>query len=574
MRSKLFKFALAATIGLVLASTFSCTNVDGDENPSSSSTNPNLNPNLNLNPNITAPATPTGLRATVSANTIVVTWNAVAGAAGYVLYYSLDPNFSQYGYEVVSGTSYIESDIPPGTYYFIVTSYNSNEDESGISNIVVATVTGGGINPSSSSGNGTVGGVPATPTGLRVTVSSNTISLSWNAVAGAVGYVLYYSLDPNFSEYDYEIVSGTSYIESDIPPGTYYFLVTAYNANEDESDPSNIVMATVTGGSTPNPTPGDAFTSIAAMKTWLTGQPDNTPFTPYTIKLNVSDLGGSATAAASVGRTLRDNPTKYVILDLSGSTFATIVADAFGAYSANNRALTLVGIIIPNTVTTIASNAFRGTGLASIDIPSSVKTIGANAFQDCTSLTDVTIGNGLLSIEGSAFAGCTSLTSIIIPNSVTAIGNNAFQNCKALTSAVIGIGVTSIGSNVFQGCISLTSVSIGSSVTSIGSSAFAGCTSLTSVIIPNSVTTIGGSAFNGCTSLANLTIGSSVTSIEGSAFNGCTSLASVKFEGNDVATFGYSSIVNSTATTNLANAYKAGGAGTYTRSANNWTKLN
>jgi len=308
------------------------------------------------------------------------------------------------------------------------------------------------------------------------------------------------------------------------------------------------------------------------MKTWLASQPNNTPSNPYTVKLNVSNLGGSAAANGSVGKALRDNPTKYVILDLSGSTFASIVADAFGAYSVNSRALTLVGIIIPNTVTTIAANAFRGTSLASINIPNSVKTIGANAFQDCTNLTRVTIGGGVLSIEGSAFAGCTSLTSINIPNSVTAIGNSAFQNCKALTSAIIGSGVTSIGSNVFNGCISLTSVTIGSSVTSIGGSAFAGCKSLTSVTIPNRVTTIGGSAFNGSTSLANITIGSSVTSIEGSAFNGCTSLASVRFEGNAVATFGYSSIVNSTATTNLATAYKANGAGTYKRSANTWTK--
>ena len=348
-------------------------------------------------------------------------------------------------------------------------------------------------NPSSNSNGGAIG-VPAAPTGLRATASANTLQVTWNAVAGAVGYVLYVSAD-NFATYEYGLVSGTSYTESNVPSGTYYFVVTAYNSNYDESDISNVASVTITSGSTPPPTPptpvpGNGFTSIADMKAWLASQPDNTPSTPYTIKLNVSDLGGSATANASVGRALRDNPTKYVILDLSGSTFTSIGANAFGTGNAgyggqaSEAAQTLVGVIIPNTVTTIGSSAFRG----------------------CAHLTSVTF---------------------------------------AATSKV----------------------------TSIGSYAFASCTSLTSIIVPNSVINIGGYAFGGCTSLTSATIGSSVISIEGSAFTGCTSLASVRFEGDAVGTpFASGAFINSTATNNLNTAYIAGGAGTYTRSGNNWTK--
>ena len=45
--------------------------------------------------------------------------------------------------------------------------------------------------------------------------------------------------------------------------------------------------------------------------------------------------------------------------------------------------------VIPNSVTTIGRNAFRGSNIAKIVIPASVKNIGQWAFQDCKSLTTV-----------------------------------------------------------------------------------------------------------------------------------------------------------------------------------------
>ena len=70
--------------------------------------------------------------------------------------------------------------------------------------------------------------------------------------------------------------------------------------------------------------------------------------------------------------------------------------------------------------------------LTSITIPDSVTSIGSNAFHDCTNLTSVTIGNSVTSIGHSAFEGCSSLTSITIPDSVTRIYANAFKECTNL----------------------------------------------------------------------------------------------------------------------------------------------
>jgi hypothetical protein len=176
----------------------------------------------------------------------------------------------------------------------------------------------------------------------------------------------------------------------------------------------------------------------------------------------------------------------------------------------------------------------RCTGLTSVTIPNSVTRINSNAFKGCTGLTSVTIPNSVTEIGSDAFEGCTGLTSVTIPNSVTYIDMSAFEGCTSLTSVTIPNSVTYIGASAFKGCTSLTSVTIPNSVPSIGMSAFAGCKSLTSVTIPNSVKTIGYAAFSGCKSLTSVTIPNSVTSIEGSAFENCTGLTSVTIANSNV----------------------------------------
>ena len=86
-------------------------------------------------------------------------------------------------------------------------------------------------------------------------------------------------------------------------------------------------------------------------------------------------------------------------------------------------------------------------------------------------------------------------------------------------------------------------------VTLITDSAFTNCKNITSVTIPASVTAIGGKAFAGCEKLTSVTFGGKNTVMVMAGFN-------VSFPGD------------------LYDVYKAGGAGTYTRTAggNNWKK--
>ena len=185
-------------------------------------------------------------------------------------------------------------------------------------------------------------------------------------------------------------------------------------------------------------------------------------------------------------------------------------------------------LVIPNSVTTIGTFAFRGcSSLTSATIPNNVTEIGDGIFSDCTALASVSLPENLTKISVGMFYGCKNLASIIIPEGVISIGRNAFYGCSSLTSLTIPEGVTSIEDLTFFGCSSLTSLTIPEGVTSIGSSAFRDCSSLTFLTIPEGVTIISGAAFKGCSSLTSLTIPEGVTSIGLEAFNGCSSLTSL-----------------------------------------------
>ena len=221
--------------------------------------------------------------------------------------------------------------------------------------------------------------------------------------------------------------------------------------------------------------------------------------------------------------------------------------------------------IIPNSVTTIGSDAFyKCGGLTSVTIPNSVTSLGNYAFSGCSGLTSVTIPNSVTSIGSYAFYGCSGLTSVSIPNSVTSIGSDAFAYCSGLTSVTIPNSVTSIGSGAFHGTAWYNnqpdglvyagkvaykykgdmpeniSVTIKDGTLGIAGYAFYYCSGLTSVTIPNSVTSIRGSAFYGCSGLTSVTIPNSVTSIGNYAFSGCSGLTSV-IVGNGMTNIGSNS---------------------------------
>jgi hypothetical protein len=216
--------------------------------------------------------------------------------------------------------------------------------------------------------------------------------------------------------------------------------------------------------------------------------------------------------------------------------------------------------VIPNTVTKICIEAFRGmTDLTSIDIPNSVTSIGDIAFGGCEKLTTFTIPNSITSIGYAAFAHCEKLQSITIPKSVTSIGQSPLSGCAGIKTiivdkdnkvydsrnncnaiietetneliqgcqnTVIPNTVTRIADYAFYGMSGLTSIDIPNSVTNIGYCVFSNC-GLTTLTIPNSVTYIGQSLVSGNTNLKSITLSESLKHIPEATFNRCDALESI-----------------------------------------------
>ena len=219
-------------------------------------------------------------------------------------------------------------------------------------------------------------------------------------------------------------------------------------------------------------------------------------------------------------------------VSLSGTKFtvpAGVTEIAAYAFYENNY---ITDISVPDTLTTIGNNAFKGTALASIVGNTAVTGIGDYAFRDCSALTEFIFSEGVTRIGDGAFYN-TGITTINLPNSVTEIGAYAFADCAGVTSITLPANLKEIGAGAFYNLALVQNLTVPAKVTTIGDAAFAGMTSLVSLVIPDSVTDMGESVAYGDTALTNVKIGNGITNVDDNSFYGCTSLASVTL-GNSV----------------------------------------
>ncbi|MDX1813044.1 MAG: hypothetical protein R3240_13900, partial [Gammaproteobacteria bacterium] len=192
-------------------------------------------------PYTTAPDTPGSFTAIASDALVALQWEAVSTASSYTLYMAREPDVNANNYTSLDGGQrFTEIDNISAnrldlenntTYYFSIAAVN-NVGESPASIAIAAT-------PKSAN--------PSVPSKVKARSLENAIQISWEAVADANSYTLYWSNNINFNQGSatgVEQTTGTSFTHKDLTESKlYYYFVTAHNESG-ESESSALVSAT------------------------------------------------------------------------------------------------------------------------------------------------------------------------------------------------------------------------------------------------------------------------------------------------------------------------------------------
>ena len=320
-----------------------------------------------------APTAPGSLAASITGSSVSLTWTAASdnvGVAGYDVYRGTTSGFTPTTANRIAqptGTAYTDTPSSTGTYYYKVAA----EDAAG------------NVGPSSNEANATVfdGTPPTAPSNLGATASGSSVNLSWSAATDNIGvtlYDVYRGTSSGFTPTAANRIAqptGTSYTDTNLTNGTYYYKVTAEDGAGNVSAASNEASATVTVADTTPPTVSITAPSSGATVSGV-----------ITVSANAGDDQGVAGVQFKVdGQNLgtEDLAGPYTVswdtrTLLNGSHTLTAVArDAAG----NTTTAAAVTVTVSNTGSSAgltAAYAFdEGSGTAALDASGNFNTATA-----------------------------------------------------------------------------------------------------------------------------------------------------------------------------------------------------
>ena len=234
-------------------------------------------------PDSSPPTAPGGLGAAGGTNQASLSWTAATddvGVARYNVHRSTTAGFTPSAANRIAqpgGTSYTDSALAAGTYYYKVTA----EDGSG------------NVGPASDEASATVTAAqdstpPSAPGTLTATPSNGQAALSWGAATDNVAvarYNVHRSTTAGFTPSAANRIAqptGTTYTDTGLAAGTYYYKVTAEDAAGNVGPASNEVSVLLTVDTTPPTVSVTAPTSGSTLSGVVT------------VTANASDAGGVA----------------------------------------------------------------------------------------------------------------------------------------------------------------------------------------------------------------------------------------------------------------------------------------
>ena len=177
-----------------------------------------LSLSMNAATKLTAPPAPT-LTVTIQGKTLTASWFSSANVSGYTFYYGAAADTaSMTSIDAGTLTSY-STDLWEGAAFYLAIKAHNSAGSSNFSNIEFFRIL-------------------TTPV-LTVSASGSTVTASWTAVPGAIGYTLYYAPYPNADPIKSLDLGNQTGFSVSLPNSAFYIAVQAYN-NQTTSGYSNI----------------------------------------------------------------------------------------------------------------------------------------------------------------------------------------------------------------------------------------------------------------------------------------------------------------------------------------------
>jgi fibronectin type 3 domain-containing protein len=340
---------------------------------------------------VPAPGAPTLLTANGGAGSASLTWSAPTSGgpvASYNVYRTASAGPVILVGSGIAGTTFTDTNVPPGTYTYDVTAVNTVNVEGPPSNSLNATVTAP---------------APGAPTLISATPGASSVALMWQAPSSGgpiASYNLYRGTSSGGESLLVSGITSTSYNDS-VSPGTYFYEVTAVNTSNVEGSPSNERSATVTPPTPGAPTLLSATGGVGSVSLGWQAPSSGGPVASYNVYRGTSSGAESLLVSGVTTTTYHDSVspgtyfyevtavnTSSVEGPVSNELSATSTAGAPGAptlmSAAGGPGTVTLGWSAPTSGGPVASyNLYRGTSSGSETLL--VSGITTTTYQDSVS---------------------------------------------------------------------------------------------------------------------------------------------------------------------------------------------